>query len=146
MNHPQPQIIAIWRILLTLAAMIPAFLVSLLFKSGSTVWIISIGTLALVYLLIFLVYFPLLYKKMSYSVSGERIIYKTGVLLNRIISVPVSAVQFVSVSQSALEKPFGLAAVSVTMAGGRIILSGLTLEDAQVLAKIIQPQQAEPKS
>lgn len=138
MNHPQPQILIIWRITLTLVAIIPAFLVSLLLRTGATAWVFSICILALIYLLIFLAYFPLLYKKISYSVSEERILYITGVFNTRVISAPVSAVQYVSVSQSVFARIFGLASVSATFAGGRIIISGLKLADAESIAELLQ--------
>lgn len=141
MNHPQPQILAIWRITLTLVTIIPAFLVSLFLRNGSGAWAVSIGVLTLAYLLTFLVYLPLLYKKMSYSVSGERIIYITGVFYTRIVSAPVSGVQYISVLQSVFEKMFGLASVIATLAGGRIVISGLKLADAESIAKLLQARE-----
>lgn len=140
MNHPQPSILIIWRMTLTLVAIIPAFLVSLLLRIGSTAWVYSICVLALIYLLIFLMYYPLLYKKISYSVSEERILYVTGVFYTRVVSAPVSAVQFVSVSQSAFARIFGLASVTATFAGGRIVISGLKLADAESIASGLKPR------
>lgn len=141
MNHPQPQILAIWRIILTLVTVIPAFLVSLFLRSGSTAWAVSISVLALMYLVVFLVYLPLLYKKMSYSVSEERILYITGVFYTRVMSAPVSGVQYVSVFQSVFGKIFGLASVVATLAGGRIVISGLKLADAESIAKLLQARE-----
>lgn len=138
MNHPQPRILAIWRITLTLVTMLPAFLVSLLLKRSSTAWLVSIIILALLYLFMFLVYFPQLYKKMSYSISDERIVYITGVFSTRVITVPVSGIQFVSVSQSVFAKMFGLASVIATLAGGRVVISGLNTNDAESIASLLQ--------
>lgn len=138
MNHPQPRILTIWRITLTLVAIIPAFLVSLLLKRESVAWAVSTGVLVMAYLLVFLFYLPLLYKKMTYSVSAERLIYKTGVFYNRVITAPVPAIQYVSVSQSVIERMFGIASVKATFAGGRVILSGLKTGDAEKIAELLQ--------
>lgn len=138
MNHPQPQILTIWRISLTLAAIVPAFLISLLLKRDSAAWMISVGFLALLYLAAFVVYLPLLFRKISYSVSGERIVYKTGVFYHRVITAPVAAVQYVSVSQSVIERMFGVASVVATFAGGRVMLGGLKTADAEQIAQLLQ--------
>jgi len=138
MNKPQPQVLFIWRVLLVLAAFLLELLVSLVLGVGSAAWLGSTGFIALVFLAAYLVYFPLLYKSISFAIKEEKIIYVTGVFSRREKAVPLSAVQFVTVSQSILERVFGLSSVVITAAGGRIMIPGLKSADAQALAKALE--------
>lgn len=130
MNKPQPQILVIWRIILTLTALIPAFLVSLLLRVGSNVWMLLVSGLVLLYLSMYLVYLPLLYKKTSFGISGEKVVLVTGSLNTRVIAIPLSQIQFTTVARSVLDRLFGISTVVVTAAGGRIAIPGLNTADA----------------
>lgn len=140
MNKPQPKLLTIWRTELTLAAAVPAFLISLFLRTGSTAWTFTMCGLGLFYLAVYLFYFPALYKKMTFSVSEERIVYATGVFYTRVLTAPVSQIQFTAVSRSPIARFFGLASVIVIFAGGRIMISGLKAEDANRLAELLQPR------
>lgn len=139
MNKPQPQLLAIWRIVLTLTAFIPAFLVSLLLRVGSNIWALSAGGLVLFYLFMYLIYFPLLYKNTSFGISGEKIVYITGVFNARVIAVPLSQIQFTTVSRSVFSRIFGVSTVIATAAGGRVAIPGLKASDADNLALALRP-------
>lgn len=138
MNKPQPQLLAIWRIMLTLAALVPAFLISLLLRAGSNAWVLSAGGLVLFYLLAYLVYLPMLYRKTSFGISGEKIVLVTGVFNARVIAIPLSQIQFTTVSRSPFGRLFGISAVIVTAPGGRISIPGLKAADADSLASVLR--------
>lgn len=143
MNRPQPQLLSIWRIALTLIAVPPAFLLSLLLRVGSNAWVFSAGGLVLSYLFVYLVYLPLLYKKTSFGISHEKIVFSTGVFNTRVIAIPLSKIQFVTVTRSVFSRLFGVSTVIVTAAGGRIAISGLNAADADNLALALRPSAAK---
>jgi len=137
MNKPQPQVLVIWRVLLVLAAFAAALLASVLLGVGSASWLIAICLIALLFLGYYLAYFPLLYKRMAFTIKNEAIVFTTGVFKNREISVPLSAIQFATVSQSVFGRVFGLSNVTVTAAGGRVVIPGLKTADAEALARAL---------
>ncbi|MCL2035597.1 MAG: PH domain-containing protein [Oscillospiraceae bacterium] len=137
MNKPQPQIVAVWRVQLFTAAFLSELLMSVILGVGGASWIILTSLIAIVFLAAYLVYFPLLYRQISFRIKEEKIIYTTGVFLGREKAVPLAAVQFVAVSQSILGRVFGLSSVIITAAGGRILIPGLKTSDAKALAEAL---------
>lgn len=138
MNKPQPQLLSLWRAALVPAAFLPAFLISVILPVGSAPWITATGCLALLFLGAYLFYFPILYRRMSYSLKNGKIIVTTGVFSNRGIAVPLGAIQYVTVSQSIWGRALGLSNVIVTAAGGRLVIPGLKAGDAKELAEALK--------
>ena len=138
MNKPQPQAIVIWRILLFISTFAAAFLISVLFRIGSAAWLLLTCLLALAFLGIYIFYLPLLYKKMEFHIKNEKIIFNTGVFTNRVIAVPLPAIQFTTVSQTILGRLFGLSSVVITAAGGRMVIPGLKTGDAFALVQALK--------
>lgn len=138
---PQPKILTAWRVLLTFAMLAPAFLNALLFPIRGQAWLgVSAGWIVL-FLVLYLVYLPLRYQKLSFSVSGDRILLYSGVLYTRARSIPLRNIQYSTILRSPLDRLFGLCSLVVTAAGGRISLPGLRLPDAEALAKALLEQQ-----
>lgn len=132
---PQPKILTIWRMSLTIAMVIPAFANALFFSPRSRVWLIlSLVWLAL-FLILYLWYLPLRYNNLSFTVSGERILLYSGALYTRVRILPLCNIQYVSVYHNPIERIFGLCSLSAVAAGGRVTLPGLREPDAQSLAK-----------
>lgn len=137
-KKPHQRLLTIWRLNLGLITLVPAFLTSVVLRVYSNVWIIATAAWLLAFLLTYLVFLPFLYKSMSFSLSGDKLAVYAGVINKRVVAVPLKAIQFVSVHRSLFERAFGLSSVTVTMAGGRVTLSGLTVPDAQALDNLLR--------
>lgn len=134
---PQLKILSIWRMILAISMVIPAFANALFFPFRSRTWLfVSLGWIAL-FLALYLFYLPLRYHKLSFTVGNERILLYSGALYTRIRSLPLRNIQYVSVYQNPLERLFGLCSLVAVAAGGRISLPGLRREDAEALAKAL---------
>lgn len=131
---PQAQLLTIWRLTLAAAMCVPAFLNSLFLRVTNPVWLwTTLGWLA-VFLILYLVYLPLCYRAVSFSVTADHVLLYKGVLYTRSLTVPLAGIQFVSLSSSPLEKLFGLRSVVVVVPGGRLVLPGLRTQDAERLS------------
>lgn len=134
---PQPKILTIWRIVLTLCAVVPAFLNAILFPVPGRLWLwVSVVWIAL-YLAMYLVYLPLKYQKLTFSVSEERILLYSGVLYTYVRSIPLRNIQFTAITKTPFDHLFGLCSLVVTAAGGRIVLPGLREKDAEALSRAL---------
>lgn len=137
-KKPQPQILTIWRLSLAIITLVPAFLTSVVLRVYSTSWLVATAAWLLAFLLLYLVFFPLLYKSLSYTLFDDKLVLNTGAINRRVIAVPLAAIQFVSVFRSPLDRMFGLSSLTVVMAGGHVTLIGLTVLDAQSLVGLLK--------
>lgn len=134
MNKPQPQILIIWRLMLLTASLVPALLISLVLRIGSVAWILAEGIFALIFLAFYLGYLPMLLKNMSFAIQNGRLVVTTGVFSTRVIALPVSAIHFVSVTQSVFARMLGLYTVVAVTPGAKLRVYGLKSGDADKLA------------
>jgi membrane protein YdbS with pleckstrin-like domain len=138
-NKPNPNALILWRGLHFAAAFFAAVLISVLFTPGSASWIFAISVLSLLFLAAYLFYLPLLFRRISFFIKNDKIIYSTGVLFRREIAVPVNAIQYTTVAQNAFAKSLGLSSLVITMAGGKLIIPGLNTSEAEKLAETLKP-------
>lgn len=134
---PQPQILTVWRIVLALAMVLPAFLNTLIFGRTGLIWAGTTAAWVVLFLVLYLAYLPLRYLRMSYSLTDDRIVLYGGVLYRNIKSIPIRNVQYTVVSRNLIARPFGLCTLLVVAAGGRMAIPGLRAEDAETLAGVL---------
>lgn len=134
---PNSRLLTIWRIQLSIAICIPAFLNSVLFKIQSPIWLWGTALWIIAFVVVYLVYLPMKFKSISYSVKEDRILLYTGVIYPRIRIAPKDRIQFSVVLTSPFERIFGLASLQVVLAGGRVVLPGLRHSDADILSQSI---------
>lgn len=132
---PQPGVLTIWRIAAALAMVAPAFLSALL--TQGSVWIGLSAVWITVFLLLYLVYLPLRYEKLHFTVEETQITLYSGVLYTRVRAMPLHSIQFTAVRRNPLEALFGLCSLEVTAAGGQLVLPGLRLRDAEALSRVL---------
>jgi membrane protein YdbS with pleckstrin-like domain len=116
-------IVALLVLLLTVA---PGFLGGLLMLAGWAVAVLLAAAWAWLWP-------PVRYRHTSYSVDGQGIMIRSGVVWRRVVSVPRSRVQHTDVSQGPIERGLGLATLIIHTAGTQhasIDLSGLKHETA----------------
>lgn len=137
MWKPQQAVLTIWRLLLVLAAVPPAFLISLLFQAGGLPWLLLVAAWLLAFLFFYLLYLPLRYRKLAFQLQKDRIIVHSGIFYTRIRAMPLQSIQYVGLLISPLDALFGLSALVITAPGGRIVIPGLRRRDAENLAELL---------
>lgn len=132
---PQPNMLTIWRILLSLAAIGPAFFIAFFF-SGALYQVLTILWFIL-YLGAFLFYFPRLYQSLIYIINDDMITLRRGVFYQYVYSIPLRQVQFTALSASPISRLFGIVTLRVVAPGSKVYLPGLLLADARKFSKEI---------
>lgn len=142
-TKPQRSVLTIWRIVLSLIMLAPAFLNSLFFGRNTLVWTLLTVVWVIVFLGFYLFYLPVRYRKLSFRVDKEKITLNSGILCTRVHAIPLQNIQFTSTLQSPFGRMFGVCTLIVTAAGGRMLIPGLREQDAQNLAAILPQSWSE---
>ncbi len=117
----------------------PAFLLSLQYRAATFAWCLAALLFVIIYMLIYLLYIPLLYKSVSFGVDGGRLILKMGVFRERRLILPLEHIQVVQINRDILCRMLGLGCVAASAAGAAVRVPGLTVPDAEDLARRLRP-------
>jgi len=91
------------------------------------------------FLILFLWYYPLKYRKLSYAANGDVLVINCGVIYTRRKSILIKNIQYISLVTLPLHKVFGLCAVFFHAAGGYIYLPCIRQGDALLLQEMLTP-------
>lgn len=124
----------LWRVRVTLCAL-PAPVLVALFFADSSVWrrVLS-GVWIAAYLIFFLFFYPVMYRKLSFASNGHSFVVHCGVFYNRIKAMEIRNIQHVTCTASPLEKAMGLCTLFVWGAGGLIRVPSMDAGDARALS------------
>ena len=134
---PHRRILTIWRMVAAAFALAAAFAVALLFGQHPLLFRLTTGLWVVVFLGFFVIYCPIKYNRLKYSVGNGQVLLRGGVLYRRVKAIPLSNIQFTAAFASPLHRLFGLCTVALAAAGGSLFLTGLTREDAARLEKLL---------
>ena len=86
--------------------------------------------------LFFAVFFlPVMHKRFSYRMTGDRLEVHTGVIYTHHKAMPVSSVKYLSTFDGPFERLCGLTNLMVFAAGSFVVLAGLTKEQEAELRR-----------
>lgn len=138
MIRPVARVLLLWRGRLVLAA-IPCPLLIALFFPGSPVWSsVLTGLWVTVFLLMFLVYYPLKYHRLRYELVNDSLRVTCGVFYKNVKGITLTNIQHISITATPLQRILRLSSLYVAGAGGTISLYGLPAADAERLcAKLL---------
>ena len=127
----------IWEGYLLLAALLPAAGSVVLACLPIPVWISWAFTgLWWALWLFFAVFFlPVMHKRFSYRMTGDRLEVHTGVIYTHHKAMPVSSVKYLSTFDGPFERLCGLTNLMVFAAGSFVVLAGLTKEQEAELRR-----------
>lgn len=131
-----PRALLVWRIRLCVCALLPSFLSALFFAPGTLVWCILTGLWVAAFLALFLWYYPLKYKKLSYAASDDLLVIRCGVIYTRRKSILIKNIQYITIVTLPLPKLFGLCAIFFQAAGGWMYLPCVRRQDAQMMQEL----------
>lgn len=125
----------LWRIRLCLCALPCPFLIALFFP-GAEIWSAVLTVLWVsVFLGMFLLYYPIKYQRLRYTLGGHSLQVHCGVFYNRLKAIDLNNIQHVSSVAGPLQRLLSLASVYVAGAGGVIALPCLEAANARALCE-----------
>lgn len=128
-----PRSRTIGRTIATILAIIPAFLLSLFIEIFSVPWIISNTVWIIVYLYYFLYHSTAYLNRYSLVADETFLRVSSGVLYQTTHRIPCENIQFVVQSAGPMGKLFGITTLRIMMAGGIVVVPGLSQKDAKQL-------------
>lgn len=142
-RKPSPHLLTVWRLRLFLAALAPSFLSAFFFFPHWWWWRLFTLGWAGTFLICYLGYLPLLFRKLSFSWEEDRFTVRCGVFYSRLRAVNRGNVQTVCLASTPLERLFGLRSLRVYAAGATLTLPGLPLKEALELQRALTPPPPE---
>ena len=125
--------LTVWRIRLSLVALVPAVVAAALFAPFSAPWWWINGSWIAVYLFGFVYYLPRFVSGYRYRLDERLLVMTCGVFYRFQYTMPLARVQYVLRSQWPTERLCGVATLVVHAAGGRIVLMHLDPAEAERL-------------
>ncbi len=141
-RHVHPRAIVVWRMRLTLAALVPSFCSALFFPVRNWIWTAFTALWAGVYLFLFVVYYPIKYKKLTFALDDRYLVIRCGVFYNRVKAIPLGNLQYMTLLAGPLQRLFRVCSVQFICAGGRVLLPCVGQADAHTLAQLVEGRTA----
>lgn len=133
MKKADSRALLLWRVRLSAGILLCPFFIALFFPSAP-VWTAVLTVLWMVfYLFMFLIYYPVKYYKLSYTVTETSFILRCGVFYNRMKAMELRNIQNITTSATPLARLLGLCSVQVWGAGSVLYLSGLRAGEGAAL-------------
>ncbi|MNJ93165.1 Bacterial membrane flanked domain protein [compost metagenome] len=102
-------------------------------------WLIFVGIFAAFAAFLFLI-FRASFKRRGFALREKDILYKSGVIAETTIIVPLNRIQHVSLSEGVLSRMFALGTLQIYTAGGssgEIKIAGIPIEQAKALKEAL---------
>lgn len=131
MKNPLPRrTLSLWRIRCAVLCFLAAFAAGLIFHEKPVPLAVCLALVGVLFLLFWCAYYPLKYRRTSWSIRQGSLICTGGVFYARRYCLPLSAVQYVSVLRTPDMLPFSLCSLIIHLAGSAVYLPGLDRKDA----------------
>lgn len=141
LQKPDLRILTVWRIRLLVTAVAPSAVTAYFFINRTWIWWLFSASWIAAFLYFYIGYYPIKYRKLSYSINQTCLIVHCGVVYTRIKAMPLCSIQYVSVSSTPLQQLFGLCSLVIYAAGSALRLSGLSLQDGILLQGTLTPHE-----
>ncbi|MCL2057409.1 MAG: PH domain-containing protein [Oscillospiraceae bacterium] len=137
LHKPHRGLMTIWRMYLTAAALIPAFLFSLFLPFPGFWWRSAAIIWGAVFLALYAVYIPMRFSAKSFRVENGMVVSCGGVVYRYSHSLPIGRIQYVSLVTGPAERLLGMCTVVIAAPGGKLVLSGLKGAEGLALAQAL---------
>lgn len=112
-------------------------------EPAGTLSIIAASVLVGAQLLQIILYPVIQYAQWEYLIAPDRIEIKKGIFYRTHTVIPIARIQYAAVTQSALQKPFGLANAQIHTAGDVMEIQELSYEMAEKICAYLQKRVTE---
>lgn len=141
LQKPNSQILTVWRLRLAFFTVIPSAIFAYLYPYRNFIWWLLAACAATAFFGLYIFYYPIKYRKLSYSVSQGGLLIHCGVIYTRLKVVPRAGIQYLSLTATPLQRLFGLSTLAVFSAGSTARLPGLTADQAAAIQQALAPQE-----
>lgn len=139
LKKPDARTLTVWHIRLLCAAIVPSFCSAWFAPYINWIWWTFTGAWALAFLYGYIFYYPIKYRKLSYSFNKRCFLIHCGVIYTRVKAIPLTSIQYVSVTSTPLQRLFGICSLFVFCAGSTAYVPGLLRADAAHLRERLCP-------
>lgn len=108
--------------------------------TGFVWWCIAAEIVIVISFIVNIIILSKAYLYKGYAIRGHDITYRSGVIFNKITTVPFAKIQQVSISQNPVTKFFGLSAVEVVNGAqglSSIVIQGLPSKEAEQIKNLL---------
>lgn len=140
LKKPSPHVLTVWRIRLLLVSVLPSFLSAFFAPHINWIWWLFTSVWIFAFLCFYILYYPIKYRKLSYSFNERCLLIHCGVIYTRVKAVPFESIQYLSVASTPLQRLFGLCSLFVFAAGSTVYIPGLIFEEALALQSKLTPR------
>lgn len=139
-----PKGLAVWLIRLTLGAFAVSFLISLVFpERGLLYWILT-GLWLFAYFVLFFLYYPIRYYRLSYAANLQIVVLNCGVIYRRRKAIFLRNIQYTTTTCTPIQAIFGLCTLVIHAPGGFILIPHLTRVQCERLRDWLEVEDAQP--
>lgn len=138
--------IIVWRIRATLILFGAAFILGALFVFFPIMSLILAIAVIVVYILTVIIYYPLLYKRTSFSLNKNSITIEQGFFVKRKCTISSERIQYIVTVSGSIQRIFGVCSLSFMTAGSTQILQNITPEDAEKIKITLSSSKKEVQS
>ncbi len=131
-------IIALKYLLYFLEARYPDYFAIAKFTVPEIIIWIFIGLLVTAYVVFLMIILPLWYRSVSYTLSSDEIVLRSGVFFHNTIYVKMSAVQYITTVSMPFSKHTSFNFLLINAYGGRLVMMFLSHSDMEEIYKKIQ--------
>ncbi len=122
-----------------LSAILPALLLSPIFSSQRTLWLLLSALWTLAMSVFAACYLPCVFNRYHYDFDQYGLSLSSGFLYQKVRRLSIAGIQFVEISTLPIEHMLGLCSLSVYAMGGRLTIAGLTPKTAHRIKAALLP-------
>lgn len=127
--------ISVNKIRISIIYFFASILISLIFKTFSIYWIISIIAISLIFLYLYIFYFQIYYNSLKYTLTKDYIILYYGFIFSKKSLIKISSITKISITQSLLQRFFKIKTIYIFASGTSNHISSLTQKSIEEILK-----------
>ena len=143
LQKPDLHLLTVWRLRLLLVTLLPSSLSAYFSAWQGLFWWIFTISWAAAFLAFYLFYYPIKFRKLSYSRNSQYLLLHCGVIYTRVKAMPLDSIQYTAIASSPLQRLFHVHTLLIYAAGACLRLPGLPLETAKQLQQELTPAPPE---
>lgn len=122
---PSIHTLYVWWIRITIIFGCIGILSSLFLQIKSNLWYLTSAIWIICFLVLFVIYYPIKYKKLKLVINDSNIAICCGVIYTRVKIIPINNIQYINVVSCPLQSFFRISSVFILNAGPMIYFSGV---------------------
>lgn len=134
-----PRFVVVEQIQNTIFAVIAAAVALVLWLALGQLWAALVGAAVLAVTAVVMFITPRQARARGYRLRDDDLVYRSGIMWQRVVAVPYGRMQLVDISHGPLDRAFGIARLKLVTAaaGTSVVLQGLSQDAAEQLRDVL---------